>query len=46
MRSPLFQGKVLGNIVFWTCLTLAWPIMSVLYCREYCLQDDRNCRIY
>jgi hypothetical protein len=46
MRSPLFQGKVLGNIVFWACLTLAWPIMSVLYCREYCLQDERNCRIY
>ena len=46
MRSPLFQGKVLGNIVFWTCLTIAWPLMTLLYCREYCLQDPRNCKIY
>lgn len=46
MRSPLFQGKVLGNIVFWFCLTLAWPIMSILYCWEYCLEDERNCKIH
>lgn len=46
MRSPVFQGKVLGNIVFWTCLTIAWPLMTVLYCREYCMQDERNCKIY
>ena len=46
MRSPLFQGRVLGNIVFWTCLTIAWPLMTVLYCREYCMQDERNCKIY
>lgn len=46
MRSPLFQGKVLGNIVFWSCLTIAWPLMTVLFCHEYCMQDERNCKIY
>jgi sterol O-acyltransferase len=46
MRSPLFQNRVLGNVVFWTCLTVAWPLMCVLYCREYCLQDTSNCKIY
>ena len=46
MRSPLFQNRVLGNVVFWSCLTVAWPLMCVLYCREYCLQDPGNCKIY
>lgn len=46
MRSPLFQTRVFGNIVFWSCLTIAWPLMCVLYCREYCLQADGNCRIF
>ena len=46
MRSPLFQNRVLGNIVFWSCLTMAWPLMCVLYCREYCLQVEGNCRLY
>lgn len=45
MRSPLFQGKVLGNIVFWSCLTIAWPLMCVLYCLEYCVEASDNCRI-
>lgn len=46
MRSPLFQSRVLGNIVFWSCLTIAWPLMCVLYCREYCLEASGNCRLF
>jgi len=45
MRSHLITNKLLGNIFFWISLMTAWPLMTVLYCREYCKEDPRNCRI-
>ena len=45
MRSPIFHNHIVGNFVFWGSLTVAWPLMVILYCRDYCMQDPRNCRI-
>ncbi len=45
MRSPLITNKLLGNIFFWISLMTAWPLILVLYSREYCKEDPRNCRI-
>ena len=45
MRSHLFTNRLLGNIFFWASLMIAWPLMTVLYCRDYCKEDPRNCRI-
>ena len=45
MRSQFITNKLLGNVIFWISLMIAWPLMTVLYCRDYCKADPRNCRI-
>lgn len=37
MRTPIFVGKRLGNLVFWWGVITGLPLISVLYAREYCL---------
>ena len=44
MRSPMFQGAWLGNIVFWSSLLLGLSLNTCLYFKEYCSQAG-NCHI-
>jgi len=45
MRSHFITNRLLGNVIFWASLMAAWPLIVVLYCRDYCKADPRNCRI-
>jgi hypothetical protein len=45
MRSHFITNKLFGNVIFWASLMVAWPLILVLYCRDYCKEDPRNCRI-
>ena len=37
MRSPIFKGKRLGNLIFWWGLITGLSLIAVLYTREYCV---------
>jgi len=38
-RHPLIKGQRLGNFIFWIGMLIGPPLLSVLYCREFFLQQ-------
>lgn len=40
MRSPVFKGKRLGNLVFWWGTITGIPLVTVLYAKQYCQVHD------
>jgi hypothetical protein len=46
MRSPIFRNRLLGNIVFWSSLTVAYTLILILFCKDYCREDVRNCTLH